>query len=486
MMTLLRCLPLPLLLVCGCWFSPDEHVQACSSDEDCAPGFSCYADFCLEDSDRTPRPEDDCSQVGQIESCYDGASDTESVGICQAGQRVCVNGMYTACLGQVLPQLEICNAKDDDCNGSIDDVAEAACDTRLLGACAEGSLVCRAGVGFCQPSQRSEAETCNEKDDDCDGSVDEVVEGPCYPSGTPGCSLDAQGSWQCQGSCRTGSLGCSNAKGQTCSGATTPMERDICTTGEDFAQDENCNGEIDEECPCDDGDSRVCYAGPSGTNGHGICHAGTQTCVGMEWGPCTGQIIPRAETCANPDDDDDCNDIVDDVPGLDTPCVASEKEGVCRDGTSTCVPGEALPQCVGGSPASERCDDVDQDCDGDPTNGFDLTSDATCGACDVQCATPSQLCCGATCIDRSSLDRDPENCGACGNACGAGKYCCQGDCLSKATMMIVPCDCPSSCGSLSCCGMACRNLQIDKDNCGACGLKCGRGETCVAAVCVGI
>ena len=132
-MTLLRCIALPLLLVCGCWFSPDEHVQACSSDEDCASGFSCYADFCIEDSDRTPPPEDGCSQVGQIESCYDGASDTEDVGVCQAGQRVCVNGTYTDCLGQVLPQIEICNAKDDDCNGSIDDVAEAACDTTPFG-----------------------------------------------------------------------------------------------------------------------------------------------------------------------------------------------------------------------------------------------------------------------------------------------------------------------------------------------------------------
>ncbi len=485
-MRLSPCIALPWLLVSGCWFSADEHVQACSSDDDCASGFSCYAHFCLQDSDRTPAPDGGCTQAGEIESCYDGTSDTEGVGICQTGQRVCVNGIYTDCLGQVLPEVEICNGKDDDCNGSIDDVAEAACDTHLLGECAEGTLVCRAGVGFCQPLSQSQAETCNEKDDDCDGAVDEVLEAPCYLPDVSGCALDAQGSWQCQGSCTTGSFGCSSATGQTCRGATTPLERDDCTTGDDFAQDENCNGEIDEGCPCDEGDSRVCYAGPAGTNGHGICRSGTQTCVDLTWGPCADQIIPRAETCENENSDDDCNDVVDDVPGRNTPCVLSDAAGACRDGTLTCV-GEALPQCIGVAPTSEQCDDIDQDCDGNPTNGFDLTSDATCGACDVQCSTASQLCCGAKCIERSSLDSndgDPANCGACGKACGTGEYCCQGDCLRKATMTMVPCDCPSSCGALSCCGAMCRNLQTDKDNCGACGVKCGRGKTCVAAVCV--
>ena len=205
--------------------------------------------------------------------------------------------------------------------------------------------------------------------------------------------------------------------------------------------------------------------------------------MGSEWQPCTGQLVPTAETCENPGTDDDCNDVLDDVPGIGAPCVASGETGICRDGTLTCVADEPLPRCVGGSPMRERCDDLDQDCDGEPANGFDLTSEATCGACDVQCSSATEVCCGATCIDRSSLDEDARNCGECGKECGAGQYCCQGDCLSKATHMQAPCDCLASCGSQSCCGTACRDLQSDKANCGACGLKCGPGKACVAGLC---
>ena len=257
---------------------------------------------------------------------------------------------------------------------------------------------------------------------------------------------------------------------------------EVCTTGEQVAQDENCDGTIDEECDCSTGSTRECYAGPAGTNGHGICRAGTQTCVDASWGGCKGQIVPRAETCENTGADDDCNDVVDDVAGVGEPCVASGESGVCRDGMLACVRGESSPQCVAGAPAIERCDDIDQDCDGDPTNGFDLASDARCGACNVQCEPFTQTCCGG-CIERASLEKDIKNCGACGNACGAGQYCCQGECLIKATMMVPPCDCPMSCGLRACCGMACKDLNSDKDNCGACGLKCGPDKTCVAGVC---
>jgi hypothetical protein len=341
--------------------------------------------------------------------------------------------------------------------------------------------VCHDGVGFCQPVRQSQTESCNGVDDDCDGSVDEVVAAPCYPDGLAGCTLDAEGNWQCQGRCAPGILDCSGAA-QSCKGSIQPVE-ELCTRGDDFAQDENCDGEIDEACPCNDGDTRPCYAGPAGTNGHGICRAGTQTCASAVWGSCDGQVIPRAETCANSDDDDDCNGVVDDVPGIDTPCVALGARGLCRGGTLSCVLGLSFPHCVPGSPLPELCDDIDQDCDGDPTNGFDLNSDATCGACDVRCSAATEECCGGTCIDQSSLEDDIQNCGACGNTCGEGQYCCQGDCLTKATPMMMACDCAISCGSLSCCGAMCRDLQTNKDNCGACGLKCGPGKTCVAGVC---
>lgn len=475
--------PMLLLLVSpACWFSADEHEQACSSDRDCAQGLACYSGFCVREGASTSPPDDGCTGTSGVESCYDGPAETRDVGICQAGQRVCVNGTYTDCLGQVLPQDEVCNGKDDDCDGEIDDVAAtSSCDTHLQGACGEGSLVCHSGVEFCQPLRQSQTEQCNDIDDDCDGSTDEVTAAPCYPDAVAGCVQDSHGAWQCQGGCTTGLLDCTSAE-QSCSGAMTPAA-EVCTTSEQFAQDEDCDGNVDEDCACATGDTRECYAGPTGTNGHGICRAGTQTCVDAVWGACSGQIVPRAEACDNSKADDDCNDVVDDVAGVGEPCVASGESGVCRDGTLACVKSASSPQCVAGKPAAEQCDDIDQDCDGDPTNGFDLTSDAHCGGCDVKCALFTQTCCGGGCISRASLEQDVDNCGACGNACGAGQYCCQGSCLIAATKTVPACDCPTSCGALACCGAMCKDLESDAGNCGACGRKCGPGKMCKAGVC---
>jgi hypothetical protein len=469
------------LLLSACWFAADEHEQACSSDRECAQGSACYSGFCVRESVDAGTPDNRCTNEDEIESCYDGPPDSRDMGVCHDGQRVCVNSTYTSCLGQLLPQDEICNGKDDDCDGAIDEVrATSGCDTRLQGACAQGSLVCRSGVEFCQPVRQSQTELCNDIDDDCDGSTDEVMAGPCYPEGVTGCMKDSTGAWKCQGRCTTGLIDCAS-KEQSCAAATMPVD-EICTSGEEFAQDENCDGQIDEGCACTTGSTRECYAGPAGTNGHGTCRAGAQTCVDTSWGACNGQVVPRAETCENAAFDDDCNDVVDDVLGVGEPCIASDKSGACRDGMLACIAGEPAPQCVAGTPTVESCDDIDQDCDGDATNGFDLTSDSRCGACDVECSS-TQTCCGGGCIEWNDFGKDADNCGACGNACGAGQYCCQGACLNQATMMVPPCDCPMSCGSLACCGMMCKDLQSDNGNCGACGLKCGRGKTCIAGAC---
>ena len=54
--------------------------------------------------------------------CYTGAPSTRSVGGCQDGTRTCPSsGVWSRCKGQTLPQPEICNSVDDDCNGVIDD-----------------------------------------------------------------------------------------------------------------------------------------------------------------------------------------------------------------------------------------------------------------------------------------------------------------------------------------------------------------------------
>lgn len=57
---------------------------------------------------------------------------------------------------------------------------------------------------------------------------------------------------------------------------------------------------------CEPGTPVACYEGPDGTEGVGLCLGGTQSCGedGAPAGACEGQVLPAAETCANPADED--------------------------------------------------------------------------------------------------------------------------------------------------------------------------------------
>ena len=59
---------------------------------------------------------------GQTQPCYAGPAGTRGVGICQAGTQSCVNGHWaSACQGEVIMQTETCDGKDNNCNGDIDE-----------------------------------------------------------------------------------------------------------------------------------------------------------------------------------------------------------------------------------------------------------------------------------------------------------------------------------------------------------------------------
>ncbi|MCK6513280.1 serine/threonine protein kinase [Myxococcota bacterium] len=58
---------------------------------------------------------------GQTQSCYTDSQETRDKGACKSGQQSCIDGKWSACVGQILPKEEICNNQDDDCNGKIDE-----------------------------------------------------------------------------------------------------------------------------------------------------------------------------------------------------------------------------------------------------------------------------------------------------------------------------------------------------------------------------
>ncbi len=67
--------------------------------------------------------------------CFDGPPDKSGTLPCQRGVRSCnpaVN-LWDACIGQVLPQDEVCNGSDDNCDGSADEGVMSTCGNCLPG-----------------------------------------------------------------------------------------------------------------------------------------------------------------------------------------------------------------------------------------------------------------------------------------------------------------------------------------------------------------
>ena len=90
----------------------------------------------------------------RIESCYEGPAVNINVGECRAGVRHIIDGKRGICVGQVLPTTEICDGKDNDCDGNVDYKAvdtNLTCDTRKPGDCASGLTACSNGVLSCKP-----------------------------------------------------------------------------------------------------------------------------------------------------------------------------------------------------------------------------------------------------------------------------------------------------------------------------------------------
>ena len=123
----------------------DGHDPECGEDRD-GDGYLAGAGDC-DDDDRTVFPwttercngqDDDCDgevdegnplslrgEASPSNDCYDGPQDTEGVGACRSGARICTRpegASVLICLGQVLPRPETCDNEgdDDDCSGSIE------------------------------------------------------------------------------------------------------------------------------------------------------------------------------------------------------------------------------------------------------------------------------------------------------------------------------------------------------------------------------
>lgn len=65
----------------------------------------------------------ECERFDSIQ-CYEGPPETAGIGACRTGNHWCTDGAYRSeCTGQVLPDAEVCDSIDNDCNGLVDDGA---------------------------------------------------------------------------------------------------------------------------------------------------------------------------------------------------------------------------------------------------------------------------------------------------------------------------------------------------------------------------
>jgi hypothetical protein len=483
---------------------------ACTTGQQgvCAPGtLTCSAGSlqCIRNVNPTSETcnglDDDCDgSVDEGNPGGGGACTTGQQGICAAGTRQCQSGTLT-CVRNMNPTTETCNGLDDNCNGAVDEgfmVGQACTVPGQQGRCAMGTYQCQTNGTSACVGPSPVAETCNNIDDNCDGTVDEGNPGGggACTTGQPG--VCAAGTRQCQ----AGMLNCVRNVGpsmEICDGLDNDCDgvvdnglivdadgdgvRACGTCGAPAAPncdcndmsamvrpgatetcnnvDDNCNGQVDE------GVTRVCYTGPAGSftgtcpgtscMPRGACRGVTQVCTAGAFPTCNmatpGQTFPTAEVCDNVDNN--CNGQVDE--GLSGAACNTGQLGVCAAGTERCMAGTL--QCVRNvNPSAEQCNNLDDNCDGLVDNGV---TPRRCFS--GPAGTFAGTCPGPTCTPRGQCRAGTQQCDGTG-----GWLACMGETLPT----------PEICDGLDndCNGSVDNGLVVDADNdssraCNTCGAQ---------------
>ncbi|MCC7542536.1 MAG: hypothetical protein IT379_40340 [Deltaproteobacteria bacterium] len=169
-----------------------------------------------------------------------------------------------------------------------------------------------------------------------------------------------------------------------------------CASGDDdapacTASVESCNG-MDDDCDgmVDEGET----GGPLRQPCASACGSGEEECAAGAWAFCTAPT-PATERCNGIDDD--CNGETDETcdcrHGETRSC--GDAVGSCEPGIQQCTDGRWEEACTGQVlPAAEECNGQDDDCDGDTDEGCSCAPGATqsCGTDTGECALGEQTC----------------------------------------------------------------------------------------------
>ena len=401
----------------------------------------------------------DNNTVDSGQDCGDSPS-TWGIGKCKPGATACV-GAQIQCSGEVLPSAELCNGLDDNCNKQIDDgvttgTVAAVCPNDAPKGQCTAKVVCIGGSEVCEPGNGPEAERCNGLDDDCDGKVDNAPVDVGQPCGTSAKGVCKLGVYEC-GACKSGETDC-----RVCVGAVSPG-KEVCN-----GLDDDCNGLIDDGVlpgvgdACGGGSSSQC----KGT-GSLVCVNGELTCEGV--------VGASAEVCDGKDNN--CDGKIDNDP-VDVGLSCGVVFPPCQPGKTVCksANGKAIVECEAPAseyPHKETCNGIDDDCDGSIDNldkGVEGTGDSCSADPAVSVATlqkgvckPGSLkCVGGAMLCLAGTYPSPEICDGLDN-----------DCDGKADDQAA---CPAS---LSCIEGSCRQSCKDTGEFD----DCPGGQECKAGVC---
>ncbi|MEY3012500.1 MAG: hypothetical protein RIT45_1235, partial [Pseudomonadota bacterium] len=146
-------------------------LLACDAKGGCPTGLGCQT---VAGAKRCVPTEPTCTCGPENAGAKRACSKSSSAGTC-GGEETCVPDQGWVGCSAPAPQLETCNGKDDDCDGAVDESAGGGVDcpiTNPFGSCT-GKTVCTGTGGLLCQGEAAQADVCNGVDDDCDGQTDE-------------------------------------------------------------------------------------------------------------------------------------------------------------------------------------------------------------------------------------------------------------------------------------------------------------------------